>query len=129
MPATTLANPLRAGPRLARVPEPSILVIFGGTGDLTSRKLLPALYNLALQRLLPPAFAVVGAGRTPMSDDQFRAELREAVATFSRTKPLNEEVWASFAERVRYVSTGSPEGYVDLARTLAALDLELGTQG
>ena len=129
IPATTLANPLRAGPRLARVPEPSILVIFGGTGDLTSRKLLPALYNLALQRLLPPAFAVVGAGRTPMSDDQFRAELREAVATFSRTKPLNEEVWASFAERVRYVSTGSPEGYVDLARTLAALDLELGTQG
>ncbi len=127
--ATTLANPLRAGPRLARVPEPSILVIFGGAGDLTSRKLLPALYNLSLQRLLPPAFAVVGAGRTRMTDEQFRAELREAVASFSRTKPLNEEVWASFAENVRYVSTGTPEGYDELARALDTLDRERGTQG
>ncbi len=126
---TTLANPLRAGPRLARVPEPSILVIFGGAGDLTSRKLLPALYNLALQRLLPPAFAVVGAGRTRMAEEQFRAELRDAVATFSRTKPLNEEVWASFAEQVRYVSIGTPEGYDELARTLDTLDRGIGTQG
>ena len=129
MPAATLANPLRAGPRLARVPEPSILVIFGGTGDLTSRKMLPALYNLALQRLLPPAFAVVGAGRSPLSDEEFRADLRKAVATFSRTKPLNEEVWASFAEHMHYVSTGTPEGYGALARTLEGLDRELGTQG
>ena len=129
MVATTLANPLRAGARLARVPEPSILVIFGGAGDLTSRKLLPALYNLSLQRLLPPAFAVVGAGRTRMTDEQFRAELRLAVAGFSRTKPLNEEVWASFAEHVHYVSTGTPEGYDELARTLDTLDRERGTQG
>ena len=127
--AATLANPLRAGPRLARVPEPSILVIFGGAGDLTSRKMLPALYNLAPQRLLPSAFAVVGAGRSQRSDEEFRADLREAVATFSRTKPLNEEVWASFAEHIRYVSTGRPEGYGALARTLETLDRELGTQG
>jgi glucose-6-phosphate 1-dehydrogenase len=127
--ATTLANPLRAGPRLARVPEPSTLVIFGGSGDLTSRKLLPALYNLALQRLLPSAFAVVGTGRSPSADERFRAELREAVAAFSRTKPLNEEVWSSFAENVRYVPTAGPEGYAELAATLDRIDRDLGTQG
>ena len=117
--ATVLANPLRAGPRLARVPEPSILVIFGGAGDLTLRKLVPALYNLALQRLLPPAFAVVGTGRTKLTDSEFRAELRAAVSTFSRTKPLNEEVWESFAQHVRYVSTGTPE---QNRRLLAAVE-------
>jgi len=126
--ATVLANPLRAGPRLARVPEPSILVIFGGAGDLTLRKLVPALYNLALQRLLPPAFAVVGTGRTKMTEGEFRAELRGAVSTFSRTKPLNEEVWESFAQHVRYVSTGTPEGYDELAKTLNDIDGSLRTQ-
>src|SRR5207245_1275284 len=63
--ATTVINPLREGLRLARTPEPSTIVIFGGSGDLTSRKLMPALYNLALQRLLPATFSIVGAARQP----------------------------------------------------------------
>ena len=127
--ATTLANPLRAGARLARVPEPSVLVIFGGSGDLAARKLLPALYNLALQRLLPAAFAVVGTARRTLTDEQYRAELHAAVARFSRTLPINEAVWDSFAEQVRYVSTGSDEGYAELGRLLDRIDRERGTQG
>src|SRR5207245_1372312 len=87
-----IANPLREGLRLARVPQPATLVLFGGSGDLARRKLLPALYNLALQRLLPASFAVVGAARSAQTDAEFRQELHDAVASFSRTKPINEEV-------------------------------------
>src|SRR5207249_11520314 len=85
-------NPLQEGLRLQRVPKPATLVLFGGSGDLTRRKLLPALYNLALQRLLPASFAVVGAARSAQSDDAFRRELHDAVAEFSRTKPINQVV-------------------------------------
>ncbi len=126
--ATTLENPLRAGLRLARTPEPSTLVIFGGSGDLTSRKLLPALYNLALQRLLPAAFAVVGAARKPQTNDAFRDELHDAVAQHSRTRPINEDVWRSFAEHVHFVATPNEAGYDDLRKTLEKLDDDIGTQ-
>ena len=119
------ANPLRAGPRLARIPEPSTLVIFGGSGDLVSRKLMPALYNLALQRLLSTTFAVVGTARRPLTDAQYREELRQAVAEHSRTKPINDEVWRSFAEQVHYVSTATDSGYADLATTLDQVERDL----
>jgi len=127
--AVANANPLRAGLRLARVPEPSVMVIFGGTGDLSTRKLLPALYDLARQRLLPAAFAIVGIGRGEMTDAEYRAQLREAVAEHSRSRPLDEEVWASFAERLLYVSVRSEDGYGDLRRRLDRIDSELGTCG
>jgi glucose-6-phosphate 1-dehydrogenase len=122
-------NPLREGMRLARVPQPSTLVLFGGSGDLTHRKLLPALYNLALQRLLPASFAVVGAARRASSDDEFRTELHDAVAQFSRTRPINEEVWGAFAQNIRFVATPDDAGYDALARTLDAVDTEVGTNG
>jgi glucose-6-phosphate 1-dehydrogenase len=125
--ATTVANPLREGLRLARTPEPSTVVIFGGSGDLAARYLLPALYNLALQRLLPAAFAVVGAARHRLSDDEYRAELREAVSQHSRTKPLNQEVWRSFAEHLHFVPTPDDDSYKDLRKRLDAIDRELGT--
>ena len=125
----TAPNPLRGGPRLSRTPEPAVLVIFGGSGDLAARKLLPALYNLALQRVLPAAFAVVGAARAPMSDEAFRAQLHNDIATFSRTVPINEEVWASFAEGVHYVSTKDDAGYEALRAMLEGLDRDLGTHG
>jgi glucose-6-phosphate 1-dehydrogenase len=127
--APPLANPLRAGPRLARTPEPCALVIFGGTGDLAARKIVPALYNLALQRLLPAAFAVVGAARAQLTDEAFRQMLHADLARFSRTKPINEDVWTSFAERVQYVSTSDDAGYERLRETLAELDLRAGTSG
>ena len=109
--ATTVINPLREGLRLARTPEPSTIVIFGGSGDLTSRKLMPALYNLALQRLLPATFSIVGAARQPLTDKRYRDELHTAVGEHSRTKPLNEEVWRSFAEHLYFVGTPDERGY------------------
>jgi glucose-6-phosphate 1-dehydrogenase len=127
--APPLANPLRAGPRLARTPQPGALVIFGATGDLTARKIVPALYNLALQRLLPAAFAVVGAARQPLTSDQFRENLHTDLAEFSRTKPINEDVWRSFAENVHYVSTKDATGYDTLRDTLVDLDVRSGTNG
>ena len=127
--ATVAANPLRAGLRLHRVPDPSVLVIFGGTGDLTARKLMPALYDLARQRLLPPAFVVVGVGRGQMTDAEFRGQLRGAVAEHSRSRPIDEDVWRSFAERLFYVSVRADEGYDDLRRRLGQLDRDLGTEG
>jgi glucose-6-phosphate 1-dehydrogenase len=127
--APPLANPLRAGPRLARTPQPCALVIFGATGDLAARKIVPALYNLALQRLLPAAFAVVGAARADLTAEQFRESLHADLAKFSRTKPINEDVWRSFAESVHYVSTRDGEGYETLRHTLADLDVRAGTNG
>src|SRR3981081_2424888 len=115
--------------RLQRVPQPATLVLFGGSGDLAHRKLLPALYNLALQRLLPASFAVVGAARTPMSIAALRAELHDAVATPTRTKPINEEVWSAFAQNIHFVATPDDAGYDELARTLAQVDAEAGTNG
>jgi glucose-6-phosphate 1-dehydrogenase len=111
------------------MPEPSVMVIFGGTGDLTSRKLMPALYDLARQRLLPSAFAVVGVGRGELSDAEHRARQREAVASFTRSRPLDEEVWSSFAERLFYVSVREEPGYLDLRRRLEQIDRDLGTAG
>ncbi len=125
----TLANPLREGLRLARTPEPACLVIFGGSGDLTARKLMPALYNLALQRLLPASFAIVGSARRAMSTDEFRGELHDAAADFSRTRPINEEVWAAFARSIEYVPTRNAGGYDDLRRVLARIDGDIGANG
>jgi glucose-6-phosphate 1-dehydrogenase len=126
---TTAANPLRAGFRLSRVPAPGVLVIFGGTGDLTSRKLMPALYDLARQRLLPAAFAVVGTGRAQLTDAEYRTQAHDAVAAHSRSRPIDEEVWRTFAERVFYVSVQKEDGYGALRARLARFDAELGTAG
>jgi glucose-6-phosphate 1-dehydrogenase len=125
----TIANPLREGLRLARTPEPACLVIFGASGDLTARKLIPALYNLALQHLLPASFAVVGSARRQMTKDAFRTELHDAVAEFSRTRPINEEVWATFARSIDYVATPDERSYDDLREVLARVDKEIGGSG
>jgi len=77
-------------------------VIFGASGDLTSRKLIPALYHLFKEKLLPPLFRVVGFARREKTDASWRAELRTALDHFSRTKPVDEKVWSEFAECVSY---------------------------
>ena len=77
--ATTQENPLLEGLQLRRTPDPCILVIFGASGDLTQRKLFPALYSLAFRRLLFECFAVVGVARSEESDDEFRERMKEAV--------------------------------------------------
>ncbi len=82
--------------------EPCTVVIFGASGDLTSRKLIPALYHLALERLMPRPFRIVGFARREKTDESWRQELREALTKFSRTKPVNEEIWAEFAANIHY---------------------------
>ena len=73
------ADSLKDDKRLPRVPEPGVMVIFGASGDLTRRKLIPALYDLAAQRRLPMEFAVVGVSRTEMSHEDFRGKLHDAL--------------------------------------------------
>src|SRR5277367_4385495 len=102
-------NPLRAGLVEDRTSDACAVVIFGASGDLTRRKLVPALYNLAWGRLLPGGFAVVGVARREKTDDSFRAELKEAVAEFSRRKPLDEGVWNEFARGLGYVRGAANE--------------------
>src|SRR6185312_186518 len=83
--------------------EPVTLVIFGGAGDLAHRKLLPALYNLHVDGLLPPRFAVVGVGRNPFSDDEYRAFAKDGVRQFSR-RPVDDAAWETFATSLFFVS-------------------------
>jgi glucose-6-phosphate 1-dehydrogenase len=115
-------NPLRTGMRLNRAPDSCAVVVFGATGDLTARKLVPALYNLARERLLPGGFSVVGFARRDWTDEQFRAAMKEAVTKFSR-EPLQEELWESFARGLHYVS-----GTFDDAQAYAKLGERLGKQ-
>jgi glucose-6-phosphate 1-dehydrogenase len=96
-------NPLLEGLRLRRTPDPCALVIFGASGDLTRRKLFPALYSLALRRLLPERFGVIGVARTQVSDDQFRERMKAAVQEFGRDE-FRQETWDWLAEGMRYVS-------------------------
>ncbi|GAC1328042.1 MAG: glucose-6-phosphate dehydrogenase [Candidatus Dormibacteria bacterium] len=97
-------NPLREGLRSERTAAPTVLVIFGASGDLCRKKLMPALYNLALEGLLPADFAVVGMARRPLTREEFRRQMREAVDANSRTGKTSDEVWKGFAERLSYVS-------------------------
>src|SRR5216110_4032163 len=83
---------------------PVILIIFGGSGDLTSRKLVPALFNLFIDDYLPDDFAVVGVGRTDYGEDEkYREHLLEGVKEFSRRKDHDEE-WKKFSEKISYLA-------------------------
>jgi glucose-6-phosphate 1-dehydrogenase len=123
-------NPLLEGLRLRRRPDPCVLTIFGASGDLTRRKLIPALYSLALRDLLPERFAILGVARTQQSDEEFRARLREAIEQYARD-PFDEEVWDRLAERIGYVSTDFADdgGENRIARALTELDETRGTGG
>src|SRR6266550_4577681 len=123
-------NPLREGLSARPVPQPCSIVIFGATGDLTHRKLVPALYNLAADGDLPPGLAVVGFARRNKTDDVFRQELSEAAHKYSRQK-INEDLWKNFANSIFYHRSefGDPEGYRRLKERLEQIDRERGTRG
>src|SRR5438094_7808870 len=99
-PQELATNPLREGLDQERVPDASCLVIFGASGDLTHRKLLPALYSLAHDGLLPSGQTIIGFARPEYTEDEFRAEIREACNKFARTRPVDEAVWENFAKRL-----------------------------
>src|SRR5436305_3639651 len=82
--------------------DPCVMILFGATGDLAKRKLLPGLYNLYKDRLLPEGFAIVGVGRSVGTADEFRAQQRESAAQFSRTK-LDAASWQEFEKKIDYV--------------------------
>ena len=106
--------------------EPCTLVIFGASGDLTARKLIPALYHLSKDGQMPEDFRIVGFARREKSAASWRAELREALDSFSRSKPVDDAVWSAFAERVDYCQgdIGDAAAYGKLAAVLQALPSE-----
>jgi len=123
-------NVLRDEGRLPPVPEPGAMVIFGASGDLTARKLIPALYDLAEGGRLPMEFAVVGISRTEMSHDEFRNRLRDGLEE-QRAGSVSEDVWESFSKGLFYLPGDSkkPETYEELKDFLKKLDGERGTSG
>ena len=129
-PAVTQENPLLEGLRKRRTAEPCALTIFGASGDLTQRKLIPALYSLAFRNLLPPNFGVVGVARTPMTDEEFREKMQQAVTDHARDE-FRPEVWDELADGFRYVATdfGQEGGEQHVVDCLHALDRDRGTAG
>ena len=124
-------NPLREGLQQERVPDPSILVIFGASGDLTHRKLLPALYSLAHDGLLPTGQTIVGISKTDYTHDAFRASVREGCDKHARTRPTEDVIWNHFASGLFYMSGDfdDPNMYLNLKRMLQDLDGQRGTGG
>src|SRR5580765_6143454 len=96
-------NPLREGLQRQRVPEPCIMVIFGASGDLAHRKLIPAIYSLAHEGSLPPYFALVGVAVSDFTSETFREDMKKAVQEFSRHRPVNQAVWDNLAANMHYI--------------------------
>jgi glucose-6-phosphate 1-dehydrogenase len=113
-----------------RVPECAV-VIFGANGDLTKRKLMPALYRLAFERRLSPGFAVVGISRTAMSDDQFREKMKESVQKFLEDSPFDETIWSSFAQGLFYMAgnVDDEKCYTDLKACMESVQSQRRTGG
>ena len=130
-PPRTLDNPLREGLRLERMPDPSVVVLFGATGDLAARKVMPALYQLWRTNLLPHEFTVLALGRRPYDDESFRTEVRAALDRFARVQPVDEDAWKSFEHHILYqrLDFADPTDFETLAERLDEIDLEHKTGG
>src|SRR4051794_15299899 len=127
---TQQQNPLLEGLQLRRTPDPCVLIIFGASGDLTMRKLLPAIYSLAYRRLLPEHFAILGVARTEGTSEEFREQMQEAVQKFGRD-PFRQDVWDRLAEGMEYISIdfADEEGEDAVSAKLSELDERRGTRG
>ncbi|MEY3463697.1 MAG: Glucose-6-phosphate 1-dehydrogenase [Cyanobacteriota bacterium] len=126
--AAVLTNPLRVGLRQERVIPPQCIVIFGASGDLTHRKLIPALFELYRQRRLPSEFAVVGCARRPWSDEEFRRRMAEALADEIGE---HRSAWEQFAAGLFYepADLSDPATIVQLGQRLEAIDRNRATRG
>jgi glucose-6-phosphate 1-dehydrogenase len=116
-------------PRAPKLLDSCAIVIFGVTGDLTARKLMPALFNLHIQGLLPPKFRCIGVARKEKTDGQFQDEIKEALETFSREKPsIHSEKWESFAPLILYHQSqfDDSSGYLELKKKLKMLEKSEG---
>ena len=121
-------NPLREGLTQERVPEPHVIVIFGASGDLTKRKLLPALYSLTRERLLPANFAVMGVARDKLALDDFREQMRKGCDRYARRKPVDPNVWQDFSRNLYYHTAefDDLDAFKALKDELEEIDAELG---
>jgi glucose-6-phosphate 1-dehydrogenase len=126
----TLSEQLGAAEMRPAAAEPVTLVIFGGGGDLAHRKLLPALYNLHVDGLLPPRIAVVGVGRSEITDEAYRQFAKDGVASFSR-RPIDEQAWQTFAASIFFVAAtiDDDRGLAPLGARLDIIEHEHGLTG
>jgi glucose-6-phosphate 1-dehydrogenase len=118
-------NPLLEGLSLRRTPDPFALVIFGASGDLTHKKLMPALYALMIRRLLPPRFAIIGVARSEQDDDAFREDMKQSVQKHARDE-FREDVWNELADAIHYIATDFADegGEAKLEELISRLDEE-----
>lgn len=128
---TAAVNPFHDALRFERRIDPCSVLIFGANGDLTMRKLLPALYRLAYERKLPAGFSIVGNSRTAMTHEQFREKMRASVVKFIENSPFDEGLWEDFARGIFYVpgDLGDAKCYAALKEQLDAIERERGTGG
>jgi glucose-6-phosphate 1-dehydrogenase len=128
--APTAVNPLREGLQLGRMPSPCVMVIFGVTGDLTARKLMPALYDLAVGLPLPEGFSIVGVSHRDWDDEAFRGEMRKACEHSART-PVTDESWQLFSQGLFYVRGDFDNAtvYQTLKQKLETVDQERRADG
>jgi glucose-6-phosphate 1-dehydrogenase len=124
-------NPLQETTRAEKIPDPCVMVIFGASGDLTKRKLIPAIFDLARQSLLPAGFTIVGVARTSMNDDGFRTYLLQAMKEFGQLRENESALWESFAKRIFYISMDPSQGgeYPSLKQRLHSVATERGANG
>jgi len=127
--AETTRHPFLEDLSKHRGAPPTAVVIFGASGDLTARKLIPAVYNLAADNLLPPDFHLVGYGRKEIAHEAFRGMAADAIKEFSR-RELSDDVWSRIAERTTYVAGGydDPAAFDRLAENLAGIDEKVGRE-
>ena len=126
-----LIRPFQEGATSTKIAAPCIMVIFGASGDLTHRRLVPALYNLARDGQLPAHFVCVGFARRPKSHDDFRVEMLQSINQHSRVKPVDDELWKTFSQQLFYHQSefDNDAGYEALANRLRELDTQFGTKG
>lgn len=125
-PVAAPAKPKAAAPAAAPAPVPGkvlppfVMVIFGASGDLTSRKLVPALFGLQHEGILPKDYAIIGFARRPKKDDEFRKEMKEGVDKFSRLRPVGSADWDKFIPRLTYHQGNfdDPAAYASLKKIL-----------
>jgi glucose-6-phosphate 1-dehydrogenase len=122
------SNPAITEDTLRKVPDPCVVVIFGASGDLTERKLMPALFSLTCEGLLPEKFSVVGVARSKLTDASFRKKIKEGTEAYSRIKPKACQKWEKFSENIFYhqANYADPAGYEGLAKILASIDEKVG---
>src|SRR6266581_2005942 len=127
----SVANPFQDPLRFERRMPECTVVIFGANGDLTKRKLMPALYRLMYERRLSPGFAVVGVSRTPLSDDDFRGKMRESTKKYLEDSPFDEDVWSGFAQGLSYMAGDIADKafYSQLGERLKKIEEERHTGG